>query len=38
MYPCFRPHLKHRRTTRLLNLGVFDDRATVDVFAMIIVR
>jgi len=34
MYPCFRPHLKHRRTTRLLNFGVRSDRAITDFFAI----
>ena len=35
MYPRFRPHLKHRRTTRLLNFGTRSARAMIDFFAII---
>lgn len=31
IYPLFRPHLKHLRTTRLLNFGGFSDRTYVEV-------
>ena len=32
--PCLRPHLKQRRTIRVLNFGFFFERAITDVFAM----
>ena len=34
IYPCFRPHLKQRRTTRDANFGFLSDRTNVDVFAI----
>ncbi len=34
MYPCLRPHLKHRFTVRVENFGFFNDRAITDFFAI----
>jgi len=38
MYPCFRPHLKHRFTAFVANFGFFSDRAITDVFAIFIIN
>ncbi|OGZ45917.1 MAG: hypothetical protein A3J54_02830 [Candidatus Ryanbacteria bacterium RIFCSPHIGHO2_02_FULL_45_13b] len=36
IYPRFRPHRKHLRTTRVINFGFFFDLAFVDVFAIFV--
>ena len=38
MYPRFRPHLKHRRTTRDLNFGILFDLAITDFFAIALLK